>query len=124
MNQLQAMRVFTRVVDLASFNLAARQLGMSPAAVTRSVSMLEAHPNMRLLNRTTRGLSLTEVGKEYLDGCRTIIEKLDEIESNLIEATRDPRGTLRIAAPMRFATSRLRTPLPSSRPPPPRVYFH
>ena len=58
------MRVFTRVVDLASFNLAARQLGMSAAAVTRSVSMLEAHLNMRLLNRTTRSLSLTEVGKE------------------------------------------------------------
>jgi DNA-binding transcriptional LysR family regulator len=56
MNQLQAMRVFTRVVDLASFNLAARQLGMSAAAVTRSVSMLEAHLNMRLLNRTTRSL--------------------------------------------------------------------
>ena len=109
MNQLQAMRVFTRVVDLASFNLAARQLGMSAAAVTRSVSMLEAHLNMRLLNRTTRSLSLTEVGKEYLDGCRTIIEKLDEMESNLVQTTRDPRGTLRIATPMTFATSGLGT---------------
>src|ERR1700737_2284851 len=123
MNQLQAMRVFTRVVDLASFNLAAKQLGMSAAAVTRSVSMLEAHLNMRLLNRTTRGLSLTEVGKEYLDGCRTIIEKLDEIESNLIEATRDPRGTLRIAAPMSFATSGLGTLLASYRALHPRVDF-
>ena len=103
------MRVFTRVVDLASFNLAARQLGMSAAAVTRSVSMLEAHLNMRLLNRTTRSLSLTEVGKEYLDGCRTIIEKLDEMESNLVQTTRDPRGTLRIATPMTFATSGLGT---------------
>jgi len=94
MNQLHAMRVFTRVVDLASFNLAARQLGMSAAAVTRSVGTLEAHLNMRLLNRTTRSLSLTDVGREYLDGCRAIIEKLDEIESNLLETTRDPQGAL------------------------------
>ncbi|MEW6344655.1 MAG: LysR family transcriptional regulator [Pseudomonadota bacterium] len=123
MNQLQAMRVFTRVVDLASFNLAARQLGMSAAAVTRSVSMLEAHLNMRLLNRTTRSLSLTEVGKEYLDGCRTIIEKLDEMESNLVQTTRDPRGTLRIATPMTFATSGLGTLLASYRTLHPRVDF-
>jgi DNA-binding transcriptional LysR family regulator len=121
MNQLQAMRVFTRVVDLASFNLAARQLGMSAAAVTRSVSMLEAHLNMRLLNRTTRSLSLTEVGKEYLDGCRTIIEKLDEMESNLVQTTRDPRGTLRIATPMTFATSGLGNLLASYRTLHPRI---
>ena len=123
MNQLQAMRVFTRVVDLASFNLAARQLGMSAAAVTRSVSMLEAHLNMRLLNRTTRSLSLTEVGKEYLDGCRTIIEKLDEMESNLVQTTRDPRGTLRIATPMTFAASGLGNLLATYRTLHPRVDF-
>ncbi|WP_323119644.1 LysR family transcriptional regulator [Burkholderia alba] len=123
MNQLQAMRVFTRVVDLASFNLAARQLGMSAAAVTRSVGMLEAHLNMRLLNRTTRSLSLTEAGKEYLDGCRTIIEKLDEMESNLVQATRDPRGTLRIAASMSFASSGLGTLLAAYRALHPRVGF-
>ncbi|HEV3423975.1 MAG TPA: LysR family transcriptional regulator [Paraburkholderia sp.] len=123
MNQLQAMRVFTRVVDLASFNLAARQLGMSAAAVTRSVSMLEAHLNMRLLNRTTRSLSLTEVGREYLDGCRTIIEKLDEMESNLVQTTRDPRGTLRIATPMTFAAAGLGTLLASYRALHPRVDF-
>jgi DNA-binding transcriptional LysR family regulator len=123
MNQLQAMRVFTRVVDLASFNLAARQLGMSAAAVTRSVSMLEAHLNMRLLNRTTRSLSLTDVGKEYLEGCRAIIEKLDEMESNLVQTTRDPRGTLRIAAPMTFAASGLGTLLAAYRGQHPRVDF-
>jgi DNA-binding transcriptional LysR family regulator len=123
MNQLQATRVFTRVVDLASFSLAARELGMSAAAVTRSVSMLEAHLSMRLLNRTTRSLSLTEVGKEYLDGCRTIIEKLDEMESSLMQTARDPRGTLRIATPMTFATSGLGTLLASYRTQHPRVNF-
>ncbi|GAB7535505.1 LysR family transcriptional regulator [Burkholderia sp. 3C] len=123
MNQLQAMRVFTRVVDLESFNLAARQLGMSAAAVTRSVGMLEAHLNMRLLNRTTRSLSLTEAGREYLDGCRVIIEKLDEVESNLVRATRDPRGTLRVAASMSFAAGGLGDLLAGYRLQHPRVGF-
>ncbi|WP_322074777.1 LysR family transcriptional regulator [Burkholderia cepacia] len=123
MNQLQAMRVFTRVVELSSFTLAARQLGMSAAAVTRSVGMLEAHLNMRLLNRTTRSLSLTETGREYLDGCRTIIEKLDEIESNLVQATRDPRGTLRIAASATAISAGLGALLSTYRAGHPRVRF-
>lgn len=123
MNQLQAMRAFIRVVDLASFNLAARQLGMSAAAVTRSIGTLEAHLNVRLLNRTTRSLSLTEVGKEYLEGCREVVEKLDEIESNLVHTTRDPSGTLRIASTMTFSTTGLATLLASYRAQHPRVSF-
>ncbi len=123
MNQLQAMRVFTRVVELSSFSLAARQLGMSAAAVTRSVGMLEAHLNMRLLNRTTRSLSLTETGREYLDGCRTIIEKLDEIESNLAQVNRDPHGTLRIAASATSVAAGLGALLSTYRIEHPRVRF-
>lgn len=103
MNQLQAMRVFTRVVDLTSFSLAAKQLGMSAAAVTRSISMLEAHLNMRLLNRSTRRLSLTEAGQAYVDGCRTIIQQLDTIEESLVRSTRDLSGTLRVAASTTYA---------------------
>ncbi|MDE1179262.1 LysR family transcriptional regulator [Paraburkholderia sp.] len=123
MNQLQSMRVFTRVVDLASFTLAARQLGMSAAAVTRSVGMLEAHLNLRLLNRTTRSLSLTDVGRQYLDGCRAIIEKLDALESDLAETTCDPCGTLRIAAPTTFATCGMGAILAAYRTQHPRVAF-
>lgn len=107
MNQLQAMRVFTRVVDLASFGLAAKQLGMSAAAVTRSVSTLEAHLNMRLLNRTTRNVSLTEQGEDYVGICRTIIDQLDDMESSLVRSTRDMSGTLRIAASTVFANTGL-----------------
>ena len=123
MNQLQAMRVFTRVVDLSSFNLAGKQLGMSAAAVTRSVGMLEAHLNMRLLNRSTRSLSLTEAGRLYLDGCRAVIEKLDEVESELVRATRDPSGVLRLAAPAVFASSGLPAVLGAYRAVNPRVEF-
>ena len=107
MNQLQAMRVFARVVELASFNLAARQLGISPAAATRSIGMLEAHLNTRLLNRTTRTLSLTEAGRAYLIGCRTVIEQLDEMEANLVQSTRELRGTLRVASVTTFAQTGL-----------------
>lgn len=123
MNQLQAMRVFTRVVDLSSFSLAGKQLGMSAAAVTRSVGMLEAHLNMRLLNRSTRSLSLTEAGRLYLDGCRAVIEKLDEVESDLVRATRDPSGVLRIAAPSVFASGALTALLSAYRGVNPRVDF-
>ncbi|MDR3097849.1 MAG: LysR family transcriptional regulator [Paraburkholderia sp.] len=123
MNQLQAMRVFTRVVDLSSFNLAGKQLGMSAAAVTRSVGMLEAHLNMRLLNRSTRSLSLTEAGRLYLEGCRAVIEKLDEVESELVRATRDPSGVLRIAAPAVFASGALTALLGAYRDVNPRVDF-
>lgn len=123
MNQLQAMRVFACVVDLASFSLAARQLGMSPASVTRSVGTLESHLNMRLLNRNTRRISLTEMGREYLEGCREIIAKIDEIESSLVEATRDPSGTIRVAASVTFATSDLCPLLTAYRAQYPRVDF-
>jgi hypothetical protein len=68
MNKLEAIRVFMRVAELSSFSLAGKQLNKSPAAITRNVAMLEAQLNMRLMNRSTRSLSLTEAGKVYLDG--------------------------------------------------------
>jgi DNA-binding transcriptional LysR family regulator len=117
------MRVFTRVADLNSFHLAAKQLGMSTSAVTRSVGMLEAYLNMRLLNRTTRSLPLTEIGKNYLNGCREIIGTLEEMESNLMHSTRDPSGKLRIAAPMAFVASDLGALLASYRTLHPRIDF-
>lgn len=123
MNQLQAMRVFIRVVDLGGFNLAAKQLGMSGAGVTRSIGMLEAHLGMRLLNRSTRCLSLTEAGQLYLDGCRAVVEKLDEVESGLVRATRAPIGVLRIAAPAVFAGSDLASLFREYRERNPRVDF-
>jgi DNA-binding transcriptional LysR family regulator len=123
MDQLQAMRVFTRVVELGSFTLAARRMGMSPAAVTRSISMLESHLNSRLLNRTTRSVALTEHGQEYLEGCREIIQKLEEMESMLTQTTSNPFGTLRIAAPTPFATTELAKPLSAYRTLHPRVNF-
>ena len=107
MNQLQAMRVFIRVVSLASFGLAAKQLGMSAAAVTRSISMLEAHLNVRLLNRSARCVTVTDEGHAYLVASKAIIDQLDEMESNLVRSTRELSGTLRLAASTPFAHSGL-----------------
>lgn len=107
MNQLQAMRVFIRVADLGSFSIAGKQLGMSNSAVTRNICMLEAHLNMRLLNRSTRDQSLTEAGHRYLKGCREVLGKLDEIESDLARTTRTSSGILRIATPSVFGGNSL-----------------
>ena len=103
MNHLNSMRVLIRVVELASFAQAAEQLGISASSATRSILMLENHLNVRLLNRSTRKISLTEVGREYLDSTRAVIEQLDELESSLSRADREVRGTLRIVASTTFA---------------------
>jgi DNA-binding transcriptional LysR family regulator len=124
MDQLQAMRVFTRVVELGSFTLAARRLGMSAAAVTRNISTLESHLNARLLNRTTRSIALTDHGQEYLEGCLEIMQKLDQMESMLTQITSDPFGTLRIAALTPFAATELAKLLSAYRTLHPRVDFN
>jgi DNA-binding transcriptional LysR family regulator len=103
MNRLHAMRVLIRVAELASFAQAAEQLGISASSVTRSISMLETDLNVLLLNRSTRKVSLTDVGREYLDSARTVIAQLDELESRLSRANREVRGTLRIVASSTFA---------------------
>ena len=66
MDQLKAMRVFAKVVELGGFSRAARALDMAPPVVTRTVAELEAHLGVRLLNRTTRTVALSEVGEQYL----------------------------------------------------------
>ncbi|MEX3841034.1 LysR family transcriptional regulator [Paraburkholderia sp. BR10882] len=98
MNQIHAMRVFVRVAETGSFRRAAQQLDVSNALVTRSVAMLEAHLNARLINRTTRNLALTEAGQRYLEGCRCVLEELDHLERSLAHTESEPSGTLRVVA--------------------------
>ncbi|MCG5075667.1 LysR family transcriptional regulator [Paraburkholderia tagetis] len=110
MNQLHAMRVFVAVAQAQSFRRAAQQLDVSNALVTRAVAMLEAHLHTRLINRTTRNLSLTEAGLRYLEGCRSVLEELDHLENALAHTEREPSGTLRVAAASTLALVTL-TPL-------------
>ena len=110
MNQLEAMRVFLRVAESGSFGGAAASLDRSNAVVTRYVALLESHLETRLLNRTTRCLSLTEAGRAYADDCRALLEQLEQIESNVGRATREPHGTLNLVASAWYALCSL-TPL-------------
>ncbi len=110
MNQIYAMRVFVRVAETQSFRRAAQQLNVSNALVTRSIATLEAHLHARLINRTTRNLSLTEAGTHYLDGCRALLEELDHLERTVAATEREPGGLLRVVASGTLAPQTL-TPL-------------
>ncbi|SAL27359.1 LysR family transcriptional regulator [Caballeronia peredens] len=103
MNQLQAMRVFLKVAETESFGRAAAALDLSNAVITRYVSLLEMHLNTRLLNRTTRSVSLTEAGSTYAEGCRAVIEQVEAIEASVANSSVDPSGTLKIVASASFS---------------------
>ncbi|MBD2060633.1 LysR family transcriptional regulator [Oculatella sp. FACHB-28] len=96
MDQLTSLVFFARVTQHGSFSEAARQLGSSPASVSRAVQQLEARLGSRLLNRTTRSLSLTEDGKVFYEYCQQILNQLEEAELALSRARSAPTGTLRL----------------------------
>ncbi|NML31068.1 LysR family transcriptional regulator [Paraburkholderia antibiotica] len=102
MNQLQSMRVFVKVADLGSFVRAAGAMELSSAVVTRHVADLESRLGTRLLNRTTRRLSLTEAGATYLERVRHILTDLEGVEQMVVARNHEPVGTLRIVAPVVF----------------------
>ncbi len=102
MDQLAAMRVFARVADLGSFTAAAEALGLSRAMTSTQVAALEKHFRVRLLNRTTRSLSLTEEGRAFHARCVQILAEIDEAETAVTDLLAAPRGTLRVAAAVAF----------------------
>jgi DNA-binding transcriptional LysR family regulator len=110
MNHLQAMRVFLKVAENGSFGRAAASLDLSNAVVTRYVALLETHLNTRLVNRTTRSVSLTEAGLAYAEGCRQTLEQLDAMESSISQSATNPAGTLKLVAVASFSLFGL-TPL-------------
>lgn len=99
MDKLHAMRVFVRVVEANSFAKAAETLGLPRASVTTTIQNLEAALGVRLLQRTTRSLSLTLDGAAYLEGATRILSEVDEIESTFTSARKTPRGRLRVDMP-------------------------
>ena len=102
MDRLDGIALFAEVADRRSFAQAARRLGRSPAAVTRAIGELEARLGVRLLNRTTRAVSLTEAGERFLAGARRVLADLDEIERAAAGEGAAPRGELRLTAPILF----------------------
>jgi LysR family transcriptional regulator for bpeEF and oprC len=97
MDRLQAMRVFTRVLELGSFTRAAEDLDMPRATVTYAIKELETHLAAKLLNRTTRQVSATADGDAYYQRCVRLLADLEETESVFRHATINPKGKLRIA---------------------------
>jgi DNA-binding transcriptional LysR family regulator len=102
MDQLLSMKVFVQVAQQTGFATAARNLRMSPAAVSKYVSALEARIGARLLDRTTRRVGLTEVGRVYLDRCLECLHAFEDADAAVSELAKDPRGLLRVAAPIDF----------------------
>lgn len=112
MDQFTAMKVFRRVIELEGFSAAARDLGLSNAAVSKNVSELEADLGVRLLTRTTRRLSVTEAGEAYYRRCVRVLEELDEARDEVADLAHTPRGTLRVSAPVSFALMHLAPAIP------------
>ncbi len=108
----KAMRVVLRVADEGSMAAAARALDLAPAVVTRLVADLEQHLGTRLMHRSTRRLTLTEAGDQYLARARQILADLDEAESLAIESSAEPRGHLKILVPPALAVHQLAKHLP------------
>jgi LysR family transcriptional regulator for bpeEF and oprC len=103
MDHLTSMRVFVRVVEAGSFAKTADQLEMSRAMVTTHVAALERKLAVRLINRTTRRLSLTEDGRAYYERCVRILEDVEEAEGVLSRSRTVARGRLRVEMPIAFA---------------------
>jgi len=102
MDQLHAMRVFTRVAELGSFARAANTLDMSRAMASSHVAQLEKHLGTRLLHRTTRKVSVSPQGAQYLEHCKRILAEIDAADDQLRMARDRPQGKLRVDVPVAF----------------------
>jgi DNA-binding transcriptional LysR family regulator len=102
MDKFKAMQTFVRIADEGSLTAAARASGSSLPAVVRSLAAYESSLDVRLFNRTTRRISLTEEGKQHLENCRQVLAALEESEAALSAGAAEPAGHLTITAPVLF----------------------
>jgi len=101
MISLENVRIFMRAVETGSFSAAGRMLRLSPSVVSYRIQLLEDHLNCRLLTRTTRSMSLTEAGRVFFDHCVEVVEAVDRAEASVAqEGGANPRGSLRVTAPL------------------------
>lgn len=104
MDDLKRMVIFSHVVETKSFSAAARRLGIARSAISRHISLLEQSVGVRLLNRTTRSLSLTEAGETYYQSCARIVAEAQEATRRISQLQDEPTGTLRVAGPTGFGS--------------------
>lgn len=107
MDRFRTMESFVRVVRAGSFTIAANQLGLSRALVSRHVSDLELRVGTRLLNRSTRSLNMTDEGRSYLEFCEQIFRDLESKEHAIVRTRTEPTGLLKVMAPKSFGTLHL-----------------
>lgn len=102
MDRLATMRTFVKVAETSSFSATARLLGVSAPLVSRQVNDLEAHLGIRLFNRSTRRVELSEAGEAYYPDCVALLEQLDAAEARVSGLGERPSGLLRVSVPMDF----------------------
>jgi DNA-binding transcriptional LysR family regulator len=102
MDKLRAMEAFVRIVERGSLTAAADALNSSLPSVVRTLAALEAELEVRLLNRTTRRIALTDEGREYYERCKRVLAEVDEAEAALSARRAAPKGRLRVTAPVMF----------------------
>jgi DNA-binding transcriptional LysR family regulator len=107
MDSTSDLRVFVRVMDRGSFSNAAKDLGLTPSAVSKLISRLEDRLGVRLLERSTRRLALTPEGETFLSRARRIVADIDEAEAEVMQAKGAPRGRLRINSGTAFGLHQL-----------------
>jgi DNA-binding transcriptional LysR family regulator len=112
MDLVNAIRLFTKVVDTGSFSEAGRQLNLDQSSVSRQVSTLEDQLGVRLLNRTTRKLGLTEAGQLYYERAHVILSEIEEANQAVLQLSATPRGTLRLTVPVVFGRLHVAPALP------------
>src|ERR1700761_1198739 len=102
MNHLACIRIFKRVVELGSFSKASEELSISQSSATKHITQLEQHLGTRLLNRNTRGISLTEDGQTYYKRCTGIITQVDDADAAVGRRSAALVGTLRMSTSVAF----------------------
>lgn len=113
MKHLNEMAIFAKVVEAKSFSAAARHLGLTKSAVSKQVSRLEQALGVRLLNRTTRTLSLTGEGNAVYEHCARLVAAAEAAELAASQLVAAPRGTIRLSAPVSFGTQHIAPALPA-----------
>lgn len=112
LNDLRAVEIYVAVVESSSITRAAYRLGLQPSTVSKKVAELEERASTRLLHRTTRSLSMTKVGERFYDQCLRLLNEAERAEWELRDDVHDPKGRIRVTAPVVFAQRQISPLLP------------
>src|SRR5688572_24201300 len=100
MDKLASLQIFRRIAELRSFTAVAKERGISPAMVSKSIRQLERALSVQLLARSTRAVNVTEAGERYLHSVSPLLDELSAAERTLHQSIVQPRGELRVSAPI------------------------